>query len=120
MLRECLHKYQLQEDCFDVCAIGLRARSGELMEKPRRVCTNDQDILIALRPLQCSNTGDPATDHQHAECKGIDGKESESYTFKLPRIVHKSFRKTACTTDTKHSINMCNAYCLDDWCCNLK
>ena len=68
--------------------MGLSARSGELVKKPWRVCTNDEHILIPLRPLQCSNTSDPVTDHKHAECKGVDRKESESYTFKYIRIVH--------------------------------
>ena len=68
-VRSFLHKYKLQEVCVDGCAIGLKARSGELTKKPRRVCTNDENILIALRPLQWSNTSNPATDHHHAECK---------------------------------------------------
>ena len=91
------------------------ARSGELITKPWRVGTNDENISIALRPLQCSNTGNPATEHHHAECKGVNSKESESYTFKFTRRVHKVCSKTASTHDIRNSIDMCNAYCFDDW-----
>ena len=40
-VRSFLYKWDLQEVCFDGCAIGLKARSGELLRKPGRVCTND-------------------------------------------------------------------------------
>ena len=48
-VRSFLAKWDLQEVCFDGCAIGLRARSGELLKKPWRVCTNDPNIIVALR-----------------------------------------------------------------------
>ena len=84
-VRVFLTKWNLQDICFDGCAIGLKGRSGELLKKPWRVCTNDQHILCALRNLTCSNTGNVLTDHVHAECRGIDCKDSEKYTF----VIHK-------------------------------
>ena len=74
-----LAKWDLQEVGFDGCAIGLKTHSRELLKKPWRVCTNDQNILSALRGLTCSNTGNVLTDHVHAECRGIDCKDSEIY-----------------------------------------
>ena len=90
-VRSLLAKWDLQEVCFDGCAIGLKARSGEFLKKPWRVCTNDQNILSALRGLTCSNTGNVLTDHVHAECRGVDCKDSETHTFSLTRRVHRFF-----------------------------
>lgn len=92
-VRSFLAKWDLQEVCFDGCVIGLRARSGELLKKPWTVCTNDHNHFVALRGLKCTNTGNVLTDHIHAECRGIDCKESEKYTFSCTRKVHKAFGK---------------------------
>ena len=73
-----LARWDLQEVCFDGCAIGLRVRSGECLKKPWRVCTNDQSIVVALRGLICRKIGNVLTDHIHAECRGIDCKESKT------------------------------------------
>ena len=69
-VRSFLATWILQEICFDSGAIGLRGRSGELLKKPWRVCTNDQNIIFAFRGLTCSNTGNELPDHVHAECMG--------------------------------------------------
>ena len=77
-VRSFLATWDLQEVCFDGCAIGLKARSGDFLKKPWRVCTNDQNILSALRGLTCSNTGNVLTERAHAECRGIDCKNFEN------------------------------------------
>ena len=121
-----LTKWNLQEVCFDGCAIGLRARSGELLKKPWRVCTNDQNILTTLRGLTCSNTGNPLSDHVHAECRGVDCKESEKYTFSFTRRVHRAFMKTTqdnvdklvpiCTTSQHNTYELFSCFCSDPTC----
>ena len=99
--RLCLASWDLQEACFDGCAIGLKARSEEFLKKPWRVCTNDLNILSALRGLTCSNTGNVLKDHVHAECRGIDCKNDERYTFSFTRRVHRAFRKRPMEALTK-------------------
>ena len=81
-VRSFLAKWNVQEICFDGCAIGLRARSGKFLKKPWRACTNDHNILSALRGLTCSHTGNVLADNVHAECRGIDCNDSETYTFR--------------------------------------
>ena len=45
-VRSFLSKWNLQYICFDGCAIGLRARSGEPLKKPWRICSNYQTFLL--------------------------------------------------------------------------
>ena len=97
--------YNLFDVCFDGCAIGLKAKSGELLKKPWRVLTNDNNIHSALKPLVCSNRG-RTTDHTHAECRGDDCKSSENYTFRFTRIVHRAIAKTALRISKGQDVNI--------------
>ena len=103
------------------------------MKKLWRVCTNDTNILNNLKPFVCSNTGCKLTDHQHELCHGIDCKESENYTFQMPRLVHQSFRETqrnisrdkifkACTSsiNNKYELEMCDCQFCFSLCSNSR
>ena len=95
-VRSFLHTDNLQEVCFGGCAIGEKGTFRELPNKPWCVCTSDSNILTALKPLQCSNVGNPSTGHFRAECKGVDCKESGIWISSFNRKVHKAFARTAC------------------------
>ena len=109
-VRSFLPRWNVQEVCFDGCAIGLKARSGEFLKHPWRVYTNDQHILVALRGITCSNTGNVLTDHVHAEFRGVDCKESEKYTFSCTRRVHNVLSKTI-IDDSKKPVPNCTSSC---------
>ena len=90
------------------------------------MCTNDQNILSALRGLTCSNTGKILTDHAHAECRGVDCKYSEKYTFSFTRKVHSAFGTTAhenideaipiCTSSLHNKCGFLSSCCADRSC----
>ena len=64
---------ELLEALFDGCAFGVATRSGVLMKKPWRCCSNAPYLLDLLSKYVCSG------DHEHAACRGPDCKLSENY-----------------------------------------
>ena len=113
--------------CVDGCAIGLRARSGELLKKPWRAFPNDQHMLTVLRGLKCRNIGIVLMDHVHAECRGVDCQEFEKYMFSLirkevPRAFCKSTHPNVqctvpiCTSAACNTYELCSSSCDDPSC----
>ena len=63
------------------------------------------------------------TDHVHAECRGIDCKSSEKYTFSFTRKIHRAFMKSThdnidkvvpiCTASRENTYELFSSCCSD-------
>ena len=83
-------------------------------------------LLLHFVVLKCSNTGNVLTDHIHAQFRGIECKESETYTLPFTRKVHKAFANSTiencakavpiCTSLIHNTYELCSSCCADSSC----
>ena len=99
-------KWRLQETLIDGCSLGVKTQEGLFLKKPWRLCSNDPHIDLVFRKYKCSNRPGSHDNHEHGECRGVDCKNSENYSWKMVRLAHRAFRlaaqddsiETVCTT----------------------
>ena len=109
VLKFCL-KFGLADVTFDGCRFGVAARSGLLLKKPWRLCSNDHFVLTNFQDKHCTG------DHEHGECRGVDCKLSENYSWRMVRLVHRSFRQSASNLDKSHEFQIfTSASCMVDY-----
>ena len=87
-------KWNLGEALFDGCAFGVKARNGLLLMKPWRVVTNDPCVMRLLGTYRCTNLRLDGLSNEHGECRGVDCKLSENYSWKMIITIHKAFRES--------------------------
>ena len=70
------------------CAVGLIDDHGLPIAKPWRIETNAPKLRDALDACRCPVS---AVHPRHAECQGKYARQSESYTPKFAKVVHKAW-----------------------------
>ena len=70
---------------FDGCAVGVKTSDGVPMKKPWTIKTNMHCLHNYFDGRVCSCTV------QHAEGRGRNLKNTESYTFIMTDLIHKAF-----------------------------
>ena len=109
VLKFCL-KFGLADVTFDGCRFGVAARSGLLLKKPWRLCSNVHFVLTNFQDKHCTG------DHEHGECRGVDCKHSENYSWRMVRLVHRSFRQSASNIVKSHELQIfTSASCTIDY-----
>ena len=80
-----LHRFNLEMIKFDGCMLGVVNKEGIPMKKPWTIATNCSEVMKFFSNLKCLG------EHTHAQGRGEDLKNTESYTYEFTDRIHKSF-----------------------------
>ncbi len=76
---------------FHGCALNVKSVKpssfGMRMFKPWKIATDCDEIIHAFQSKLCTR------DHDHAQCRGVDAKKSEDYSYDYVACLHEAFKK---------------------------
>ena len=88
-VKDLINRVGLKPVTFHGCQLGIEsinpATEGMPIKKPWTIYTNCEGILKRFIKYQCDGS------HEHAECRGVDAKNTENYSEKFVQLVHQGF-----------------------------
>ena len=87
-VKKFLEKNDMIKYSFHGCSLGLKNRRGEYLKKGWTIASNETKFK-SFEYHQCWGN------HQHAQSRGKDLKEAESYTYRMTDKIHDIFRESS-------------------------
>ena len=86
-VKKFLKKNDMIKYSFHGCSLGLKNRRGEYLKKGWTIASNETKFK-SFEYYQCPGN------HHHAQSRGKDLKEAESYTYRMTDKIHDIFRES--------------------------
>ena len=87
-VKKFLKKNNMIKYSFHGCSLGLKNRRGEYLKKGWTIASNETKFK-SFEYYQCPGN------HHHAQSRGKDLKEAESYTYRMTDKIHDIFRESS-------------------------